>query len=289
MTDVLADLVAGALADAAAREAAVPVHALERQLPTAAPPLDPLPGFRRAGISVIAEVKRASPSRGRLADIPRPDELAAAYQQGGAAAVSVLTESRRFAGSLTDLVAVRHRVSIPVLRKDFMVSEYQIVEARAHGADLCLLIVAALDDTRLRHLHRLVRELGMTPLVEVHTPAETNRALDLGATLIGINNRDLHTLEVDTTVFAKLAPLVPDGIIRVAESGIAGAGDVRRMHEAGADVVLIGEALVRTGDPAAAVAEMLAAGATADTQREPPTDELPASTVHGDTHGEETP
>ena len=291
MTDVLAELVAGALADAAIREAAVPLRALEGQLSAAAPPLDPLPRFRTSGISLIAEVKRASPSKGPLAEIPQPEELAAAYQRGGAAAISVLTESRRFAGSLADLVAVRERVDIPVLRKDFMVSEYQIIEARVHGADLCLLIVAALDDTRLRRLFGLVRELGMTPLVEVHTAVEAYRALDAGASLIGINNRDLRTLHVDTTVFAKLAPLVPEGVIRVAESGISGTDDVRHMHDAGAHVVLVGEALVRAGNPAASVAGMLAAGgATVDDPGESPlSGEPPASITQANIQTKETP
>ena len=202
---------------------------------------------------MIAEVKRRSPSKGDLAGIPDPAALATAYERGGAAAISVLTEERRFGGSLADLHAVRAAVSVPVLRKDFVVEPYQLLEARAAGADLVLLIVAALPGDALVHLYDLTRELGLTALVEVHDEPETDRAVDLGARLVGVNARNLKTLEVDPATFAKLAPLLPADVVKVAESGITGADDVRRHVGEGADVVLVGEALVRDGDPEAAV------------------------------------
>jgi indole-3-glycerol phosphate synthase len=215
-----------------------------------------MPHFRRPGSSVIAEVKRRSPSKGDLADIADPAALASSYAAGGAAAISVLTEERRFGGSLADLRAVRAAVSTPLLRKDFMVEPYQVLEARAAGADLVLLIVAALDDDLLRRLHDQARELGMTVLVEVHDEAETERAVTLGAELVGVNARNLKTLAVDPATFARLAPLVPDDRVLVAESGISGVDDVRRFVSEGARAVLVGEALVRDGDPETAVRTM---------------------------------
>src|SRR6185436_15296298 len=181
------------------------------------PAIDPMPAFRAAGMSVIAEVKRRSPSKGDLADIPDPAELATAYAAGGAAAISVLTEQRRFGGSLDDLRAVRAAVDTPILRKDFIVASYQLVEARAAGADLALLIVAALDDDQLRRLYDEARELGLTVLVEVHDERETERAVALGAELVGVNARNLKTLAVDNDTFGRLAPLVPDDRVKVAE------------------------------------------------------------------------
>ena len=168
-----------------------------------------MPHFRAAGSSVIAEVKRKSPSKGALADIPDPAVLAAAYARGGAAAISVLTEQRRFGGSLDDLRAVRAAVETPILRKDFIVSSYQLVEGRAAGADLALLIVAALDDDELRRLYGEARELGLTVLVEVHDEPETERAVELGAELIGVNARNLKTLAVDNDTFGRLAQADP--------------------------------------------------------------------------------
>jgi indole-3-glycerol phosphate synthase len=215
-----------------------------------------MPAFRAPGVSVIAEVKRQSPSKGHLAEIGDPAELSRAYAAGGAAAISVLTEGRRFGGSLGDLRAVRAAVETPVLRKDFMVSSYQLVEAREAGADLVLLIVAALPGDELDRLHAEARALGLTVLVEVHDEAETTRAVELGAELVGINARNLKTLEVDPDTFARLAPGLPPGVVAVAESGIRGPADVERRAAEGADVVLVGEALVRDGDPARAVREM---------------------------------
>lgn len=253
---VLDDIVAGVRADLAEREAAVPLSDLRAALADVDAPRDPMPHFRAPGSSVIAEVKRKSPSKGALADIPDPADLARAYAAGGAAAISVLTEQRRFGGSLDDLRAVRAAVDVPVLRKDFIVTSYQLVEARAAGADLALLIVAALDDDELRRLHDEARELGLTVLVEAHDEAETERAVALGAELVGINARNLKTLEIDTDTFGRLAPLVPDDRVKVAESGIFSPTDVKRFVSEGARAVLVGEALVKDGDPRAAVAAM---------------------------------
>jgi indole-3-glycerol phosphate synthase len=250
---VLDDIVAGVREDLARRQAQVPEAELRARLLEVPPAHDPLPAFRQPGSSVIAEVKRRSPSKGDLAGIPDPAGLATAYQRGGAAAISVLTEERRFGGSLEDLHAVRAAVTVPVLRKDFVVEPYQLLEARAAGADLVLLIVAALPGDALVHLYELSRELGLTALVEVHDEPETERAVDLGAGLVGVNARNLKTLEVDAATFGKLAPLLPADVVTVAESGITGPDDVRRHVGEGADVVLVGEALVRDGDPEAAV------------------------------------
>ena len=258
---VLDDIVAGVRLDLAEREAARPLVDVRAALQDVDAPRDPMPALRGAGASVIAEVKRRSPSKGALADIPDPTVLAKEYAAGGAAAISVLTEQRRFGGSLDDLVAVRQAVETPLLRKDFIVTEYQLVEARAAGADLALLIVAALTDDELRALHDTARELGLTPLVEVHDEPETERAVALGAALVGVNARNLKTLEIDPDTFGRLAPLIPDDRVKVAESGISTRGDVERFVSEGARAVLVGEALVKDGDPRAAVAAMTGAGA----------------------------
>jgi indole-3-glycerol phosphate synthase len=257
---VLDEIIVGVRDDLARRRADVPEADLRAALADAPAPRDPMPGFRDPAVSVIAEVKRRSPSKGDLADIPDPAALATAYAAGGAAAISVLTEQRRFGGSLDDLRAVRAAVDTPLLRKDFIVEEYQLLEARAAGADLALLIVAALDDDDLGRLHDRARELGLTVLVEVHDEPETGRALDLGAELIGVNARNLRTLDVDDATFGKLAPLVPEDRVLVAESGITGPADVTAYVAQGARVVLVGEALVRDGDPEAAVRAMREAG-----------------------------
>lgn len=253
---VLDDIVAGVRVDLQRREADVPIERLRAALADADAPRDPMPVLRSPGSSVIAEVKRRSPSKGALADITDPAALAAEYAAGGAAAISVLTEERRFGGSLADLRAVRARVDTPLLRKDFVVTAYQLVEARAAGADLVLLIVAALEGDLLDRLHDTARELGLTVLVEVHDESETERAVALGAELIGVNARNLKTLEVDADTFGRLAPLVPDDRVLVAESGISGPPDVQRFVAEGARAVLVGEALVTDGDPRRAVAEM---------------------------------
>jgi indole-3-glycerol phosphate synthase len=258
---VLDDIVAGVREDLELRQADVSLERLKERCLHVDPALDPMPVFRGPGVSVIAEVKRSSPSKGALASIVDPAALAAEYEAGGAAVISVLTEQRRFSGTLDDLVRVRSAVDVPVLRKDFVVTAYQLFEARAAGADLILLIVAALDDLQLVSLIERAESIGLTPLVEAHTEDEVRRAVDAGARLIGVNNRSLQTLEVDTTTFARLAPLVPDGIVRVAESGVRGPHDVIELARAGADVVLVGEALVTGRDPRSGVADLVAAGA----------------------------
>ncbi|MGG5257299.1 indole-3-glycerol phosphate synthase TrpC [Phycicoccus avicenniae] len=261
MSTVLDSIVAGVREDLAGREATRSLAALRDAAAAVPPALDAEAFLRRPGLSLIAEVKRASPSKGALSDIPDPAALAAAYEAGGASAISVLTEQRRFGGSLADLDAVRAAVSVPVLRKDFVVTDYQVWEARAHGADIVLLIVAALDDPTLAALLSRVGELGMTALVEVHDEAETQRAVDAGASVIGVNARNLKTLEVHADTFSRLRPLLPGGVVTVAESGITGPEDAAAYARQGADVVLVGEALVRTGDPTAAAAAIVAAGA----------------------------
>lgn len=260
---VLDDIIVGVRADLAERQASLPLHVLQDAVAQLPPTRDPLPRFRAPELAVIAEVKRSSPSKGALADIPDAAALAREYEAGGAAAISVLTERRRFGGSLDDLVAVRSGVGVPVLRKDFIVTDYQLFEARVAGADLALLIVAALDDDQLRHLLDLCRRLLLTPLVEVHTAEETRRAVATGAPLIGVNNRNLQTLDVDLAQFEALAGLIPADRVKVAESGILTVADVERVAAAGADVILVGEALVRTGTPRAAVAHFTAAGTAA--------------------------
>lgn len=256
---MLADLVAGALEDAGRRRAERPLSAVEAAAAAQRPAVDALAALAPAErVKIIAEVKRASPSRGALADIPDPAALAAQYEAGGASAISVLTEERRFHGSLADLEAVRDAVALPVLRKEFVADPYQVFEARAAGADLVLLIVAALEQKQLVALHDLILELGMIPLVEAHTGEELSRAFDTGATLVGVNARNLSTFELDRDLFGRLADLYPSGVIRVAESAVKSAADVAHYRAAGADVVLVGEALV-TSDPVATLGDFLGA------------------------------
>jgi indole-3-glycerol phosphate synthase len=257
---VLDDIIAGVREDLAAREAAVPLERLREQVARTDPALDAHGALAQDGVQVIAEVKRSSPSKGALAAIADPAGLAVDYAEGGAAVISVLTERRRFGGSLEDLKAVRAAVDIPILRKDFVVTSYQLWEARAAGADLALLIVAALTQPELHALLEVAARVGLTALVEVHDEDELARALTAGATLVGVNARNLRTLEVQPDTFTRLAPRVPDGVVTVAESGIRGPDDVRGYADAGADVVLVGEALVTGGDPRGAVEKMVAAG-----------------------------
>ena len=258
---VLAEILAGVAADLEERKAQVPLDDLKAQADRQHPALDPMPAFRADGVSIIAEVKRSSPSMGELAVIKDPAALAADYAAGGAAAISVLTEERRFGGTLDDLRAVRAQVDVPVLRKDFITTSYQLWEARALGADMALLIVAALEQNALESLVERARSIGLTPLVEVHDEDEVTRAADAGADLIGVNARDLRTLEVDRTTFERLSPLIPDGAVKVAESGVRGPHDVFEYAKSGAHVVLVGETLVRDNDPRATVADLVAAGA----------------------------
>ena len=259
---LLADLTAGAVADAEARRAELPLAEVERRAAAQYPALDAVSFLSRGEtIRVIAEVKRASPSRGDLAAIPDPALQAGLYETGGASAISVLTEGRRFKGSLADLTAVKQRVSLPVLRKDFIADPYQVVEARAAGADLVLLIVAALDKKTISELFALVNEMGMTPLVEAHSADEVKVAADLGAPIIGVNARDLSDFTLDRNLFERLAPGIPDGTIRVAESAVSTPDDVVHYRQGGADVVLIGEALV-TGDPVSTLNSFISATAS---------------------------
>jgi len=258
---VLDDILAGVREDVAARMAGASLEDLKERAAQQERPKECLATFRDSGVQVIAEVKRASPSRGALADIPDPADLARRYEAGGAHMISVLTEQRRFGGSLADLAAVRAAVAIPILRKDFIVTSYQLWEARAFGADVVLLIVAALEQEALVSLVERTQSLGMTPLVEVHEPGEVERAVDAGAELIGINARNLKTLNVDPEVFTQVAPLIPDSCIKVAESGIRGPHDLLTYAHEGADAVLVGESLVTQGDPQAAVHELVTAGA----------------------------
>ena len=258
---MLDELVAGAVADASERRMVRSLEQVEADALAQAPALDAVAALAPADrVKIIAEVKRASPSRGQLAPIIDPAALAVSYQTGGASAISVLTEGRRFGGSLDDLEQVRAAVEIPVLRKDFIAEPYQVFEARAAGADLVLLIVAALEQATLHHLHGLIRELGMTALVETHSADEVERALDLGASVVGVNARNLSTFELDRDLFGSLADSIPSGVIRIAESAVLEPADVAHYRAAGADVVLIGEALVKGDDPVATLEEFLAAG-----------------------------
>ncbi|MFM9918106.1 indole-3-glycerol phosphate synthase TrpC [Lacisediminihabitans sp. H27-G8] len=254
---MLADLVSGAVQDASERRALRTLAEVEAAALARPAAIDALAALAPASrVRIIAEVKRASPSRGSLADIPDPAALAVSYETGGASAISVLTEGRKFGGSLADLEAVRAAVTVPVLRKDFIAEPYQVFEARAAGADMVLLIVAALDQVTLTELFDLTRQLGMAVLVETHSADEVSRALDIGAGLVGVNARDLSTFELDQNLFGTLAGQIPSGVIRVAESAVKSAADVAHYREAGADVVLVGEALV-TGDPVRTLAEFL--------------------------------
>jgi len=251
----------GVRADLAERQAQTPLDDVKAKALAQPSAKDGVRALRGDGVAVIAEVKRSSPSKGALAAIADPASLAGDYEQGGASVISVLTERRRFGGSLQDLKEVRARVDIPVLRKDFIVTSYQLWEARAHGADLVLLIVAALEQDALVSLIERAESIGLTPLVEVHDEEEVGRAVDAGARIIGVNARNLRTLEVDRTTFARLAPLIPDSVVRIAESGVRGPHDLIAYANCGADAVLVGESLVTGKNPRDAVADLVAAGA----------------------------
>jgi indole-3-glycerol phosphate synthase len=267
VVSILDEIVAGVREDVAIRQEAVPFDEIKARAAVAVPALNALAVLKAPGVGVIAEVKRRSPSKGSLAIIGDPAALAAEYEAGGARMISVLTEQRRFGGSLADLDAVRAAVSVAVLRKDFVVCPYQVHEARAHGADVVLLIVAALDQNTLIGLRERIESLGMTALVEVHTEDEASRALHAGARVIGVNARDLHTLDVDRSTFERIAPGLPSEIVKIAESGVRGPLDLIEYAAAGADAVLVGEGLVTTADPRQAVAEMVTAGSHPATPR----------------------
>lgn len=257
---MLSDLYAGSLEDAARRLEALSLASVENQALAMAPALDAMQALAPSNqIKILAEVKRASPSRGQLAEIPNPAELAKTYAENGASAISVLTEERKFKGSLNDLATVRSLVNVPLLRKDFIATEHQILEARAAGADIILLIVAGLSEAELSRLIEFTKQLGMTPFIETHSRDELKVAIGLGSKLVGINARDLSTFETDRNLFAELVDEIPDGVIKVAESAVRDASDVAHYRDSGADVVLVGEALV-TGDPAQMLRSFLAAG-----------------------------
>ena len=252
---VLSSIIEGVREDLAARR--LPMGQLQEALETAPAIRDCLPFLISSEMSVIAEVKRSSPSKGALATISDPAGLAAQYEEAGAQVVSVLTEQRRFGGSLADLDSVRKAIELPILRKDFMVDEYQFYEARAHGADVVLLIVAALSKNQLEDYFHLSTELGMRSLIEVHTNDELERALEISPEIIGVNSRNLKTLEVDARAFAELIPQIPSTIARVAESGISTREEVVFAQECGATAILVGEALVRSESPSVAINQLL--------------------------------
>ena len=248
--NVLDQIIEGVQEDLAVRKKRVGLNELMVKISSVNPAIDVLPSLQSSKLSVIAEVKRASPSKGALAKISDPAELALRYQAGGATAVSVLTEGRKFGGSLADLDAVRSAINIPILRKNFMVDDYQFFESRAHGADIVLLIVAALSDLQLSEFYAIAKSLGMQVLVETHTLEEVERALSLDPEIIGVNARDLTTLKIDLGAFDKLAKSIPAGKIKVAESGISSVAEVISYRNSGAEAILVGEALVKDGDQA---------------------------------------
>lgn len=258
---VLDEIIEGVRADLSFRMERTPLEHLKERSTRVREAQDVISILNGDDVSVIAEVKRSSPSKGALAEIPDPAFLATEYETGGAHCISVLTEERRFGGSLEDLKAVRAAVDIPVLRKDFVVSSYQIWEAKAYGADMILLIVAALEQSALVSLIERTHSLGLTPLVEVHDEEEIFRAVDAGARVIGVNARDLKTLNVDRDTFARVVHHIPDHCIRIAESGVRDHHDLMAYADAGADAVLVGESLVTGGDPRAAVHDLVTAGA----------------------------
>ena len=258
MTSFLEKITAARRADAERRHAGGALRLAQAAVRSAGKPRDFHGAIARPGLSLIAEIKRASPSAGDIAPDARPAGLARAYQTGGASALSVLTEPEYFRGSLEDLREARAACDLPVLRKDFLCDPLHVWEARGAGADAVLLIVAALTQTELVALADLASDLGMAVLVEVHTAAEIERAVDAGARIVGINTRDLSTLTVDPEVVAKLRPMVPEGRLVVGESGVSTHADVAALRSAGVDAILVGEAVMRAADPAAKITELLA-------------------------------
>jgi indole-3-glycerol phosphate synthase len=255
MSSVLDSIIEGVLEDVERRS--IPMNQLKAQLSDAADLRGALQALTGSDMKIISEVKRASPSKGDLGEILQPARLAAQYESGGASVISVLTEERRFKGSIKDFTEVRREVSIPMLRKDFIVTEYQVIESRALGADLLLLIVAGLSQSQYCDFHQMANELGMDVLVEIHNEEELERALEANPTIVGVNSRNLKTLDVDPRAFDQLLPMIPSGIIKVAESGISERSEVAHVEELGADAILVGETLVRAGDPIAAISRLL--------------------------------
>jgi indole-3-glycerol phosphate synthase len=255
MSSVLDSIIEGVLEDVERRS--IPMNQLKAQLSDAADLRGALQALTGSDMKIISEVKRASPSKGDLGEILQPARLAAQYESGGASVISVLTEERRFKGSIKDFIEVRREVSIPMLRKDFIVTEYQVIESRVLGADLLLLIVAGLSQSQYCDFHQMANELGMDVLVEIHNEEELERALEANPTIVGVNSRNLKTLDVDPRAFDQLLPLIPSGVIKVAESGISERSEVAHVEELGADAILVGETLVRAGDPIAAISRLL--------------------------------
>jgi indole-3-glycerol phosphate synthase len=258
MTTILDEIVARKQREVAVARERVPTMALEGRLAVAPPVRDFFAAVTAPGpIKLIAEFKRKSPSAGELRPGESIEEIVRGYAAAGAAALSVLTDAVGFGGSLVDLESARVAVRLPILRKEFIVDRYQVIEARAHGADAVLLIAECLDDCHLRSLYRDILDLGMTPLVELHDPEHLPRVIDLGATLIGINNRDLRTMTTDLDQVLRLRDRVPPECAVVAESGIRSRADVERLERAGIEAMLVGESLLRTADPGRAAATLL--------------------------------
>ncbi len=255
--DVLAKIIADKRNRLADSKRLLPEAVLLEQLKNAGEMRPFKEALSGTGVAIIAEVKKASPSRGNFGLTIPVERLARCYQQGGASAVSVLTEEEHFQGSVADLQSVRAAVQLPVLRKDFIVDSYQIYESRVIGADAVLLIAGLLAEETLRCYLGICRELGLAALVETHSPEDMHIALRAGAEIIGVNNRDLSTFKTDISHTVSLANLVPAGVLLVSESGIFTAGDVKQLGEAGADAVLVGESLVRSADPAQKIRELL--------------------------------
>ncbi len=258
MPDILDEIVARKRREVAVARESVPLAMLEALLPAAAPVRDFFAAVAAGPpMQLIAEFKRQSPSAGEIRPGATVDDVVTAYAAAGAAALSVLTDHAGFGGSLADLEAARAAVSLPVLRKEFVIDVYQVVEARAHGADAVLLIAECLDDCHLRSLYRAIIDLGMTPLVELHDEANLSRVLDLGATLVGVNNRNLKTMTTDLGHVLEIRKRVPDDVVLVAESGIKTRADVERLEAAGIHAMLVGESLLKQSDPGAAAAVLL--------------------------------
>jgi indole-3-glycerol phosphate synthase len=260
MVATLADIVVATRQRVEAARRTADLRALERKAESHTPR-----GFRRAlerkarrGVAVIAELKRASPSRGMIRGTLHVGGIATELEQAGAAALSVLTEEQFFHGDLSDLAEASAATALPCLRKDFMVDEFQLLEARANRADAVLLILSALDDAEFARLHRRSRELGLDALCEVHDESELARALNLGAEIVGVNNRNLRTFELDLGTAERLAAKIPQGVLRVAESGIQDGDDIRRLRACRYDAFLIGESLMRANNAGAKLTEMLA-------------------------------
>lgn len=254
-SSALSEIIEGVLADVENR--LVPISILEKQLDQAPVLRDAYSALSQKGLSLIAEVKRSSPSKGALATISNPVELANSYQAGGSEIISILTEERRFKGSISDLVAVRSAVSIPVLRKDFIVTEFQVYESRIIGSDLLLLIVAGLSKSQLKDYFQLATSLGMQVLVEVHDLSEVELALEIDSKIVGVNCRNLKTLEIDKTAFDLILPRLPENVLKVAESGISTRDEVEKIESLGADAILVGETLVKSGNPVHTIKELL--------------------------------